>query len=638
MSERSNPSEFIKRPPPGSGRFLRPEPFLHQGPEAVKSDEPTIEQLIAEMTPAEKIGQMTQASNEVITPREVADLSIGSVLSGGNGNPTPNNPSVWADMVGSFVEAAGHARSGIPLVYGVDAVHGHSNVGGATIFPHNIGLGAAGDEALVERIGQATATEMRATGIRWTFAPTVTVPQDMRWGRTYEGYGRDPELVAKLGAALVRGLQGSGQGPLSVLACAKHFVGDGATTWGTAPRFSWEHWWDGWGDSWQIDQGDAQISEEQLRSMHLRPYVAALEAGVMTVMASYNSWNGEKLHAHHGLLTDVLKEELGFRGFVVSDWMGIDQIDSSYETSVVKAINAGVDMVMVPEDYLRFIEVMKRVTAAGQIPAQRIDDAVRRILRAKYAAGLFDPQPTAPPLSVVGSTEHRSLAAEAVRRSAVLLKNDRALPYPSGIKSIEIAGRAADDIGLQCGGWTVGWQGGLGRTTEGTTLLDGLRASSPHHIEFAPSGDFSSPDSPDIGIVCIAEPPYAEGPGDRATPTVADEDRAVFARMRARADVLVLVVYSGRPLVIPELIDQADAVIAAWLPGSEAAALGELVSGLHPFVARTSQPWPRSFEALADPNQATLYPAGHGLALATNAAAQGPASAPAPAQPKQVHE
>ncbi|MDF1596899.1 MAG: glycoside hydrolase family 3 protein [Acidimicrobiia bacterium] len=596
------------------------------------SHDSTIEQLIAGMTPAEKIGQMTQASNEAITPREVADLSIGSVLSGGNGNPTPNTPSVWADMVGSFVEAAG--QSGIPLVYGVDAVHGHSNVGGATIFPHNIGLGSAGDEGLVERIGQATATEMRATGIRWTFAPTVAVPQDIRWGRTYEGYGRDPELVAKQSAALVRGLQGSGQGPLSVLACAKHFVGDGATTWGTAPRFSWEHWWDGWGDSWQIDQGDARISEEQLRSIHLRPYIAALEAGVMTVMASYNSWNGEKLHAHHGLLSGVLKEELGFRGFVVSDWMGVDQIDSDYETSVVRAINAGVDMVMVPDDYLRFIEVMKRVTASGRIPVERIDDAVRRILRAKLAAGLFDPQPPTPPLSAVGSTEHRALAAEAVRGSAVLLKNDGALPLAAGARSIEVAGRAADDIGLQCGGWTVGWQGGSGRTTAGTTLLDGLRASSPHGIEFDPSGDFSSPNRPDIGIVCIAEPPYAEGPGDRATPTASDEDRAVFARMRERADVLVLVVYSGRPLVIPDLIDRADAVVAAWLPGSEGAALGEVLSGLHRFSARTSQPWPRSFEALDDPEPTPLFPAGHGLSPTAADAGRNSKTTP----PEQVND
>lgn len=582
------------------------------------------------MTPAEKIGQMTQASNEVITPGEVADLSIGSVLSGGNGNPTPNTPSVWADMVGSFVEAADQARSGIPLVYGVDAVHGHSNVGGATIFPHNIGLGSAGDEGLVERIGQATAAEMQATGIRWAFAPTVAVPHDIRWGRTYEGYGRDPELVATQGAALVRGLQGSGNGPLSVLACAKHFVGDGGTMWGTAPRIGWEHWWDDWGEGWQIDQGDARISEDELRSLHLRPYVAALEAGVMTVMASYNSWNGEKLHGHRGLLTGVLKEELGFRGFVVSDWMGIDQIDSDYETSVVRAINAGVDMVMVPENYLRFIEVMNRVTASGRIPVQRIDDAVRRILRAKHAAGLFDPQTSAPPLSVVGSTEHRAIAAEAVRRSVVLLKNDRALPLPPSARSIEVAGKAADDIGLQCGGWTVGWQGGLGRTTAGTTLLDGLRASSPHGIEFDPSGHFSSLDRPDLGIVCIAEPPYAEGLGDCATPTATDEDRATFARMRERCDVLVLVVYSGRPLVIPDLIDRADAVVAAWLPGSEGAALGEVLSGLHPFTARTSQPWPRSFEALDDPEQTPLYPAGHGLTIATNPAAQ----EPAPEQPR----
>lgn len=572
----------------------------------------TIERLLSEMTVPEKIGQMTQASNEAITPAQVAGSLIGSVLSGGNGNPTPNTPSVWADMVGAFVDAAGATRLGIPLLYGVDAVHGHASVRGATVFPHNIGLGAAGNLRLVEQIGRVTATEMLATGIRWTFAPTVTVPQDLRWGRTYEGYGRDPAAVSTLGAASIRGLHGDDADRLEVLACAKHFVGDGATTWGTAPRLDFVHWWDGWGDGWQIDQGDARISEAELRSIHLRPYAAAVDAGVMTVMASYNSWNGARLHGHRRLLTDVLKGELGFRGFVVSDWMGVDQLAPSYEDSVVTAINAGVDMVMVPEAWERFLLVMTAATADGRISLARIDDAVRRILLAKLRVGLLAPRVEQPPLSVIGSAEHRVLAAEAVRMSAVLLKNDGALPLSPRAPSIEVAGSGADDIGLQCGGWTVGWQGGIGSTTPGSTLLDGLRAATAAAVSYHRSGAGAG-ERAAVGIVCIAEAPYAEGPGDRAAPTASEEDRAAFWRMRSRCDAVVLVVYSGRPLVIPDLISASDAVVAAWLPGTEGAALADVLTGSHPFTGRSPQPWPRSVAELEDPEAVPLYPRGHGL-------------------------
>jgi beta-glucosidase len=573
----------------------------------------SIDETISEMTLAEKIGQMTQVSNESITPAEVSDHFIGSVLSGGNGNPTPNTPQVWADMVGSYVEAADRTRLGIPLLYGVDAVHGHSNVGGATVFPHNIGLGSAGDENLMAKIGRATSEEMLATGITWAFAPTLAVPQDIRWGRTYEGYGRDPSLVSSMGAALIRGLQSTEPGRPTALACAKHFVGDGATTWGTAPRLDFVDWWDGWGESWQIDQGDARISEEDLRSIHLRPYLAAIDAGVMTVMASYNSWNGVKLHAHRGLLTEVLKGELGFGGFVVSDWMGIDQLDPSYATSVAAAINAGIDMVMVPDEYRRFIAAMKDAVASGVIPLSRVDDAVRRILRVKAAGRLFDAHLETPSVDVIGSAEHRSLAAEAVRRSAVLLKNNGALPITSSMGSVHVAGEAADDIGLQCGGWTVGWQGGIGPTTLGTTLLEGLRTLGHADIAFDPSGRFDDQARIDVGIVCIAERPYAEGLGDSAAPDATATDREVFARMREACDRLVLVVYSGRPLVIGDLIEQADAVVAAWLPGSEAGALAEVLTGRLPFEARTSQPWPRSLTDLENPAAVPLYPMGHGI-------------------------
>jgi beta-glucosidase len=570
-----------------------------------------VAQTLGEMTLAEKVGQITQASNESITPSEVADHHIGSVLSGGNGNPSPNTPSRWADMVGSFLGAAGDTRLGVPLLYGVDAVHGHGSVREATVFPHNIGLGAAGDVDLVTRIGEATRHEMLATGIQWTFAPTLAVPQDIRWGRTYEGYGREPELVSALGAAAIRGLQGTDPNRTAVLACAKHFVGDGATSWGTAPRFDHIDWWDGWGEGWQIDQGDARITEHQLRSVHLSPYLAAINAGVRTVMASYNAWNGERLHAHHHLLTDVLKGELGFDGFIVSDWMGVDQIDPSYETSVVNAINAGIDMVMVPDEFRRFIDTLTAAVSSGHIPMSRIDDAVRRILRAKHAAGLVEPAAEPPQLTVIGSPDHRSLAAEAVRRSAVLLKNDGALPLSSGSTPIAVAGAGADDIGLQCGGWTAGWQGGIGSTTTGTTLLDGLRDAAGE-VEFDPGGRLDGRRY-DVGIVCIAEPPYAEGPGDSEVPTASDEDRAVFARMREHTDTLVLVLYSGRPLVVPDLIEQADAVVAAWLPGTEAGALGGLLFGHHSFEAKTSQPWPRSIADLEDPFADPLFQTGHGL-------------------------
>lgn len=572
-----------------------------------------IDAILAEMTLAEKIGQMTQASNDAITPDEVTEFGIGSVLSGGNGNPAPNTPRAWVDMVSAFAEAARQTRLEIPLLYGIDAVHGHGNVHGATIFPHNIGLGAAGDPELVERIGAATRTEMMATGIHWAFAPTVAVPHDIRWGRTYEGYGRDTELVSKTGAALIRGLQGTDPERLEVLACAKHFVGDGATTWGTAPRLDWVDWWDGWGDVWQIDQGDARISEDELRNTHLPPYRAAVDAGVATVMASYNSWNGDKLHGHRRLLTDVLKGELGFEGFVISDWMGVDQLDPSYERSVVTAIDAGIDMVMVPNDFRRFIETMTAAVTSGQSPIARIDDAVRRILLAKEAVGLFDEPTHARSLDVIGCAEHRAIAAEAVRRSAVLLKNSGALPLARSEGPVLVAGAAADDIGLQCGGWTVGWQGGTGATTPGTTLLDGLRASFGGDIAFDPSGDFDHEGRAGIGVVCIAELPYAEGPGDSATVSARDEDRAVFARMRERCDRLALVIYSGRPLAISDLIEQADAVVAAWLPGSEAGALGGLLAGRHDFEGTTPQPWPRSFDDLDNPSASPLYPTGHGL-------------------------
>ena len=558
-----------------------------------------VERVISEMTLAEKIGQMTQVSNESITPDEAGELGIGSILSGGDGNPAPNTPEAWSLMVGDFMAASTESRLQIPLIYGVDAVHGHSNVGGATVFPHNIGLGGVGDPSLVQRIGVATSREMRATGVLWAFAPTVAVPQDIRWGRTYEGYSGNHETVAELGVGLVQGLQGGKDGgAIDVLACAKHYVGDGAAQWGSTENADWVGWWDGWGDTWKIDQGDARISEERLRRVHLRPYQSVIEAGVGSVMASYSSWNGEKLHGHGYLLTDVLKKEFGFDGFVVSDWMGINQLTPDYEDCVVLAINAGLDMVMVPDDYPRFISAMTDAVSDGRISIGRVDDAVRRILETKSKIRQLWSEDSRPPLSEVGSVSHRELAAEAVRRSAVLLKNNGVLPIPGDEQTrVAVAGEAADDIGLQCGGWTVGWQGGTGPVTAGSTLLDGMRRVLSDGVEFSPDAQFS--EEVNTAVVVVAERPYAEGPGDAAVPTVRPEDIVMFHKARSQADRVVLVVYSGRPLVIPELIERSDAVVAAWLPGSEAAVLAELLEGRWNFEGRLPHPWPHSEADLA---------------------------------------
>ena len=573
---------------------------------------PTSEHIVDDMSLSEKIGQMTQVSNDSIEPQDIADNAIGSVLSGGSGNPTPNSPESWKEMVAGFADAASGTRLGIPLIYGVDAVHGHSNVRGATIFPHNIGLGAIGDEDLVRRIGQVTATEMMATGVRWAFAPTVAVAQDIRWGRTYESYGREPQLVARLGASLVEGLSSPQDASDRVLGCAKHYVGDGAAEWGTVDRKPWMGWWDGWGNHWNIDQGDARISETELRERHLLPYARAIDAGVMSIMASYSSWNGVKLHSHRKLLTNTLKHELGFRGFVISDWMGVDQLADSYESSVVTAINAGIDMVMVPIDWERFIRIMHDAVADGRIPIARIDDAVRRIVRAKGWLGFEADAGRRPPLNVVGSKDHRGLAAEAARRSAVLIKNDRGLPL-TGCTHIVVAGQAADDMGLQCGGWTVGWQGGEGSVTPGTTFLGALENRFDGLVDYAAEGIDPDRNTVDVGIVCVAEEPYAEGEGDRATPDVRPEDRVVFDRMRERCRTLILVVYSGRPVMINDMIDRSDAVVAAWLPGSEATELPDLVLGRSTFEGRLTQPWPASPRDIEPGSSGHLFPVRHGL-------------------------
>lgn len=548
------------------------------------------------MSLPEKAGQIAQVEKNSITPDEVASLTIGSVLSGSGGNPEPNDPGNWRTMVEQYLEAANRSRLGIPLLYGTDSVHGHSNVYGATVFPHNIGLGATGDPALVESVHRATALETAATGARWAFAPTVAVALDRRWGRTYESFGNDQVLVSQLGAAAVRGLQGSDLSESgSTLSCLKHFVGDGGTTWDSAAdtRATWIDWWDGWGDGWRIDQGDTRGDEDTLRQVHLAPYRAGLEAGALSVMASYSSWNGEKLHGHHKLLTEVLKGELGFEGFVVSDWLGIAQLHPDSYRCAVEAINAGIDMVMLPFDYRTFIDDVVSATEAGDIDPKRLDDAVIRILTVKHLMGLFDKEPKEPPpIEVVGSMEHRALARTAAAASAVLLKNHRSALPLSG-QQIMVAGPGADDVGLQCGGWTIEWQGSPGPITPGTTIVQGLRALMPEaEIRHSPDGRFDDDQGSPIGVVVIAEPPHSEGQGDRSDLRIPAQDVAAIERIRYRVDKLVLVILSGRPLDLGETADRCDAIVAAWLPGTEGSGIADVLTGNQRFTGRLPRPWP----------------------------------------------
>src|SRR5216683_2648915 len=523
---------------------------------------PDLEPLIERMTLLEKIGQMTQVDVNSLLEGAVREFGIGSVLSGGGGNPSPNNPQAWADMVRRVQSEALESRLGIPLLYGVDAVHGHSNLRGATIFPHNVGLGATRDLDLVERIGRITASELLATNVHWTFAPAVSVPQDIRWGRTFEAYSEDPALVSSLGAAFIRGLNVELDRP--VLASPKHFVGDGGTMWGSTRRYAWvQGWWNSAApDRWQLDQGDLRGDEASLRSVHLRPYEHAIAAGALSIMISYSSWNGQKLHAHRYLLTDVLKGELGFGGFLVSDWLGVSQLDPSFERAVCLAINAGLDMVMVPFEYERFIRAVDGAVETGINRRSRIEDACRRILWVKAALGLFaHPFGDAALLPLVGSDGHRAVAREAVSKSQVLLKSaSSALPLSGGMRKVFVAGAAADDLGLQCGGWTIECQ------------------------------------------------------GDRSDLALPADDVGLVRQVRGQCDVLVLVIYSGRPLIIGEVLESCDAIVASWLPGTEAQGIADVLFGKEPFTGRLPYAWPETMDQVRSSNgRAPLFPLSHGL-------------------------
>ncbi len=581
-----------------------------------------VQLLVSEMTLEEKAAQMTQAELGSVTPDDLARTGLGSVLSGGGGNPGDGSATAWRDAVDAFVEGSRRSRLGIPILYGVDAVHGHNNVLGATIFPHQIGLGATADAALVRAVARAAALETLATGVRWSFAPCLAVPQDVRWGRTYAGVSQDGGLAGQLGRAAVEGWHGDDLRRSGVLACPKHFVGEGAMVWGTAggEHHPWIDWWDGWGAAWQIDQGDVRLSEDELRRDHLAPFVEAIDAGALTIMAGYASWHGERGHGNRYLLTDLLKRELGFEGFVVSDWMAIDQLDEDYGVAAATAINAGVDMVMVPFDYERFIGAVVDQVSAGNIPLDRIDDAVARVLLAKHRIGLLDAEGAdrAPDVSidVVGCAQHRALARRAAAAGTVVLADRGALPIAPDA-DVLAAGAAIDDIGLACGGWTISWAGSAGAITTGRTVLDGLRdALGSDRVRLDAHGDADGATAR-VGVVTVHEPPYVEGGGDRADLAIPHDQLEVVRSVRDRVEQLVVVVISGRPLIVEPLLDIADAVVAAWLPGSEADGVADVLVGRSPATGTLPVAWPRS-QAQVDgrPDSAPPpWPIGHGVPL-----------------------
>lgn len=601
---------------------VTPAPTIHPElwptatwPVAAKpADEARIAGLLKRMTLEEKVGQILQANITNITPEEVRQYHIGSVLNGGNAGPGGDDfapAPKWLELADQLWAASVDTSKGgvgIPMLWGTDAVHGHSNIVGATLFPQNIGLGATRDPGLIERIGAATAAEIRTTGQEWTFAPTITVPQDYRWGRAYEGYSSDPDLVASYVQHMILGLQGPPDGSRilagpHVLASTKHFIGDGGTFEGH-------------------DQGDAKISETLLRDIHGKPYIPAVEAGVGTVMTSFSSWQGRKIAGEKGLVTGVLKGRMNFGGFVVTDWNAHGQIAGCTNESCPQAINAGIDMYMAPDSWKALYGSLIAQVKDGTVPMARLDDAVARILRVKLRLGLFDVgKPSSRALagdwSVLGAPAHRAIAREAVAKSLVLLKNSGVLPLRASA-NILVAGDGADDIGRQSGGWTLSWQGtGLDRSMfpGSTSLWGGIDAAvkaGGGHAEYAPDGHYTR--KPDAAIVVFGETPYAEFQGDLRTLQLRPELRKpleTMRRLKAAGIPVVAVMLTGRPLFVSPELNAADGFVVAWLPGTEGAGVADRLFGAGgaAFTGKLPAAWPLT----AKPGGPVLYPLGYGL-------------------------
>ncbi len=607
--------------------------------------------LLSRMTLAEKVGQMTQAERAELTPdaSPISQLALGSVLSGGGSVPTPNTPQAWADMVDGFQREALNSRLHIPIVYGVDSVHGHGNLLGATIFPHNIGLGATRDPRLVQEIAHITADETRASGPQWAFAPCVCAARDDRWGRTYESFSENPDLVIQMETA-IDGLQGDGNRDLArrdrVLASAKHYAGDGDTEYGTGSNGK---------GPFTIDQGITRTSRQDFWQNDLRQYVPAVQRhNVGTVMPSYSDvdWtedglgNPINMHGNKELITDVLKGKIGFDGFVISDYNGIDHIGGSFHDNVVTSVNAGVDMFMQPQNFRDFITTLVAAVNADEVPVSRIDDAVRRILTKKFQLGLFEhPFTDRTDIGQIGSPQHRAVARRAVAESQVLLKNaDRTLPLrshgwgrdKSGKGPIYVAGSNSDNIGNQAGGWTLSWQGSPRNVIPGTTILGGIReAAGRRPVISSPDASAAIPANA-TGVVVVGETPYAEGYGDVGGPgwpwDPADNgvprpsqtmqlnaaDKAAIDKVCAAVRQCVVSVVSGRPLQIdPAQLNEIDALVASWLPGSEGEGVADVLFGKRPFTGRLPVTWPRTVDQepinVGDADYDPLFPYGYGL-------------------------
>ena len=581
--------------------------FPYQDPSLPVADR--VSDLLGRMSLDEKIGQMTQAERGQVGQSDVTNFRLGSVLSGGGSAPSPNTATSWANMYDGFQNAALATPLGIPILYGADAVHGHNNVVGATIFPHNIGLGATRDPALVQNIGRATAEEVAGTGVNWNFAPCLCVARNDRWGRTYESYGEKPELPSSM-ASIITGLQGTtlGGAPASVLATAKHYVGDGGTTGG-------------------VDQGDTQLSEADLRAIHLPPFQAAVQRRVGSVMISFSSWNGVKVHGHQRLITTVLKGELGFTGFVISDWDGINQIDGSAgisATDVRTAVNAGIDMVMVPTAWRNFITLLRAEVQAGRITMARVADANRRILTKKFELGLFErPLADRSFTGTLGSAAHRSLARTAVAKSQVVLKNaGNVLPLARDNNKIFVAGKSADNIGNQSGGWTISWQGGSGKTTPGTSILQGIRntVGSSTTVTFNQNGS-GIDSSYRVAVAVVGETPYAEGQGDRPGAMGLDSaDLNTINTLRVSGVPVVVLLVSGRPLDIAGQLPNWNALVASWLPGTEGQGVADVLFGVTQPAGKLPVTWMSSAsqQPINDGDGKTpLFPYGFGLTYTT---------------------
>ena len=593
---------------------VHPNLWAEAAPAAFATDrtERFVDRLLSQLSLEEKVGQMIQADIASISPAELRQYKLGSILAGGNaapGNELRTTPQAWLDLTDAFYRASlggagastaaastAGAHQPIPILFGIDAVHGHAKVIGATIFPHNVGLGAAHDPGLIKRIGQATAAEVAATGIDWTFAPTVAVVRDVRWGRSYESYSESPGLVAQYAPAMVEGLQGKRgtpefMSPGHTLSSVKHFLGDGGTLAGR-------------------DQGDTAIPEAQLSAVHAAGYPGAISAGALIVMASYNSWNGTKLHGNHYLLTDVLKGRMGFAGFVVGDWNAQEQVPGCTKFSCAAAFVAGVDMLMAPDSWRELYRNTLAQVRAGEIPQARVDDAVRRILRVKVIAGMFDrPAPKqrsdTGQFAVLGSAAHRAIAREAVRKSLVLLKNSAHVLPLNPQASVLVAGAAADDIGVQSGGWTIDWQGDQNSNADfpgATSIFAGIKAAVTRAGGSAVlSRDGSFTHKPDVAVVVFGEGPYAEFEGDRETLEYSPGDKqdlSILRRLRAAGVPTVSVFISGRPLWVSPEINASDAFVAAWLPGSEGEGIADVLfrapdgSIAFDFTGRLAFSWP----------------------------------------------